>query len=144
MKRVRIKEPEKYIFEHQIEVRATDLNYGNHLGNDSFLKYAQEARMKFFKTLGYTELDLGGYGTIMTDCEIQFLSQGFYGDVILIKMGLGKHSKFGFDLKYCFVNTRTDKVIAMIMTGILCFSYEEHKVKKIPDEVTKKLGLTKQ
>ncbi len=37
---------QKWAYSTEIEVRVTALNYGNHLANQQFLAYAQEARAK--------------------------------------------------------------------------------------------------
>jgi acyl-CoA thioesterase FadM len=141
MKRVRIEEPEKYLFKTNIVIRASDLNYGNHLSNDCFLKYAQEARMQFFQHFGYTELQMEGLATIMADCEIQFLAQGYYSEEVQIEIGIGDYSRVGFNLIYRFYNLKSEKAMALIKTGILCFSYKDNKVKSVPEPVWRKFGL---
>lgn len=141
MKKVDITEPEKYIFECNFHIRATDLNYGNHMGNEVFLKFAQEARMKFFQHFGYTELDLEGLGTIMADCEIKFMDQGYYNDEVQIEIGISDFGRVGFNLVYKFYNRNSEKVMALIKTAILCYSYDDQKVKSIPEPVKVKFGL---
>ena len=53
---MKIEMPDKWAFSTEVEVRVTDLNYGNHLANQQFLAYAQEARIRFFATYGFTRL----------------------------------------------------------------------------------------
>jgi acyl-CoA thioester hydrolase len=45
MPRVKIELPESWTFRTDIPIRITDINYGNHMGNDSFLGILHEARM---------------------------------------------------------------------------------------------------
>ncbi|QNL22576.1 thioesterase family protein [Hyphobacterium sp. CCMP332] len=139
MDRLKIVEPENYIFETSIKVRVSDLNYGNHLSNDAFLRFAHEARMRFFNQLGYTELNIEGLGTIMADAALQFKGQGYFGDEIEISIGIGSHSKMGFDLIYKF--SKANLAIAMIKTAILGFDYEVNKVKPIPIKFWNKTGI---
>lgn len=141
MKRVKVQEPENYIYSTDLRVRISDLNYGNHLSNDAFLRFAHEARMRFFASMAYTELDIGGVGTIMADCEIQFLGQGYFGDEIKIRLGISAISRHGFDLIYKMENVTTTKSLAIIKTAILGFDYEENKVKSIPKEFWNKVNL---
>ena len=54
--------PGHFNFSCQIPVRITDINYGGHVGNDTVLSIIHEARMQFFKSMGYTEMDFGGDG----------------------------------------------------------------------------------
>ncbi len=141
MDRLKINEPEKYIFATQMKIRVSDLNYGNHLSNDAFLRFAQEARMRFFSHFGYSELNIEGLGTIMADAAIQFRGQGYYGEDINISIGISSYSKMGFDLIYKM--TKESSTIALIKTAILGFDYQINKVKAFPEPVWKKFGLPK-
>ncbi len=51
MSRLEIQLPEKFHFQTEIAVRVSDLNYGNHVGNDSVLTLMQEARTLFYRSL---------------------------------------------------------------------------------------------
>ena len=81
---MKIEMPDKLAFSTEIEVRVTDLNYGNHLANQQFLAYAQEARVRFFATYGFTELDFGGVSLIQADAAITFKGEGHLGDVVQV------------------------------------------------------------
>ncbi|HZG99825.1 MAG TPA: acyl-CoA thioesterase, partial [Flavisolibacter sp.] len=93
MSRIRIHLPEQFRFTAQIPIRITDLNYGNHVGNDAILAIIHEARMQFLKSLGYTELQFAGVGMIMSDVGIEFKAEAFYGDVIKAEVGVNNISK---------------------------------------------------
>jgi acyl-CoA thioesterase FadM len=56
--------PATYTFSTELTIRITDLNYGGHVGNDSFLSLIQEARQQYLKKLGYGELDFEGSALI--------------------------------------------------------------------------------
>ncbi len=45
------------LFSATLEVRISDINYGNHLGHDSLVSLLHEARVRFLRHLGYTELN---------------------------------------------------------------------------------------
>ena len=77
--RVQLQLPETFSFQTEIPVRITDINYGNHLGNDAILSMMHEARVQFLQSLGYTELDVEGAGMIMADTAIIYKGEGFYG-----------------------------------------------------------------
>ncbi|MBA3674954.1 MAG: esterase, partial [Chitinophagaceae bacterium] len=58
MPRIKINLPVKYFnIEINIPVRITDINYGDHVGNDSLVAIIHEARMQFLQHYGYTELN---------------------------------------------------------------------------------------
>jgi len=65
MQRVKIKLPDNFNFSTNIKIRITDLNYGGHVGNDSFLSLIHEARQQFFNFFGYAELKIENASLIM-------------------------------------------------------------------------------
>jgi len=141
MARIRVELPEKFLFETEIAVRASDLNYGGHLGNDTLLTLLQEARILFYRQLGFnSEISFEGtVGQIISDAAIQYKSESFLGDVLNIQLGVVEITKFGFDMVYRVVNKETGKEIAFAKTGIVCFDYEKRKVASIPTILLTKL-----
>ncbi|RYZ46460.1 MAG: acyl-CoA thioesterase, partial [Chitinophagaceae bacterium] len=103
MARIKLSLPENFTFSTQIPIRITDINYGNHLGNDAVLGILHEARMQFLKAAGYSELNLGGVGLIMADVALEFKAEAFYGDVLTAYLVAGEFTKIGFDIYYKLV-----------------------------------------
>ncbi|MBB1283692.1 thioesterase family protein [Flavisolibacter sp. BT320] len=139
MARIKLSLPENFQFFTHLPVRITDINYGNHLGNDAVLGLLHEARMQFLKAAGYSELDLTGVGLIMADVAIEFKAEAFYGDVLTAFVAAGDFSKIGFDLYYKLVKGETETVVAVAKTGMVCFDYKKRKVAAVPDEVFRNL-----
>ena len=79
MARIEIQLPEKFIFKTEITVRVSDLNYGNHVGNDRVLTLMQEARTLFYRSLGFeNEVKLeGSIGQIVSDVSIVYTAESF-------------------------------------------------------------------
>ena len=140
MARIQIDFPTRVQFSTQITVRITDLNYGNHLGNDSVLSLIHEARVRFLQYLGYSELDLAGVGIIMSDAAIQFKKEAFYGDVLTIEVATGDFSRVAFDIYYRL--KIVDQEIAVAKTGIVCFDYATRKVVAVPEAFLQKVHTT--
>jgi acyl-CoA thioester hydrolase len=139
MSRLRIQLPSQFNFATQIPIRITDLNYGGHVGNDTILTLAHEARMQFLKSLGYTELELEGRSLIMSDAAIEFRAELFYGDVITVQVAAGDFSRAGFQLYYRL--TKADNVlVAVVKTGMICYDYTAKKVTALPEEAVAKLS----
>lgn len=141
MARVKVELPEQFAFSTTIPVRITDLNYGKHVGNDTILSMIHEARVQYLKQLGYGELDLAGVGLIMSDVAIEFKSELFYGDEVLVSVAAGDLSKISFDLYYKLEKHSGDKTVsvAVAKTGMVCYDYSKKKVAAIPTEVADKL-----
>jgi acyl-CoA thioesterase FadM len=124
MARTRIVLPDHFGFSCTIPVRITDINYGGHTGNDTILSLIHEARMQYLKSLGYTEMNFGGVGMIMSDVVIEFRSELFYGDIIEASVTCGDISKVGFEIFYKLEVTRDNKILAAVSkTGMVCYDY---------------------
>ena len=133
MARIEIDLPEKFIFTTEITLRIGDINYGGHLGNDSVLSIAHEARIRFFNKYGFSEKNVAGAGIIMVDAAVRYKSEGFYGDVLTIEVGVKDFTKTGFDIIYQLTNKETGKIIALVKSGIVFFDYKKRKIVPIPE-----------
>jgi acyl-CoA thioester hydrolase len=143
MQRIRIELPEQFHFTTNIPVRITDINYGDHVGNDTILSIIHEARMQFLQHHGLTELDLGGPGIIMSDVGIQFKHELFYGDIVIASVAAGAFSKVAFDLYYKLEKRSGENMllVAAAKTGMVCYDYDRKKTVSVPEAVVKKLSL---
>jgi acyl-CoA thioester hydrolase len=137
--RIKLDEPNRYIFHTHCKIRVSDLNYGNHLSNDRLLCFAHQARVEWLESLGYSELNFGGKGIIMTDAAIVYKSEGHLNDELKIEIGLSDLSRSGFDIYYKISNLSNNKDLAMVKTGILSFDYSNKKVCSIQPEVLEKI-----
>lgn len=138
MARIKLTVPEKKILTAVlIPVRIGDINYGNHLGNDSFVSIIHEARVQWLRQNNYTELNIEGTGLILADLAVEFKNEGFYGDVIEVKISAGEITKVSFELFYSLTAKRNDDVIvlALAKTGMVCYDYSSKKVTVIPDKL---------
>ena len=143
MARIKLSLPSSFSFYATIPIRITDVNYGNHLGNDAVLSLIHEARMQYLKSVGLTELEFAGVGLIMSDAAIEFKAEAFYGDVLKIYVTAADFSKMGFDLYYKLVRQKDETVVAVAKTGMLCFDYSQRKITAVPTEAVEKLAAQK-
>ncbi|MDR2862199.1 MAG: thioesterase family protein [Syntrophobacterales bacterium] len=132
MPRIEIELPDTFLFRTEIPVRISDINYGNHLGNDAVLSLMHEARLRFLAQYGFSEADIGGPGIIMTDAAVVYVSQAFYGDILAVDVTIAELHKYGFDLLYRLANTRTAKEVARGKTGMFCFDYGKKRIASVP------------
>ena len=139
MARIKIDMPENYIFTTEIPLRISDINYGGHLGNDAVLSLIHESRVQLLANYGYTEMDVEGYGIIMTDTAIVYKSEGFYGDRFKIDVTVGDFNKYGCDIYYLLSNKKTAVDVAHAKTGIVFFDYNQRKVVPLPERFRENL-----
>jgi len=130
----KIPTPEKIIFNTSLEVRIYDINYGNHLGHDSLVSMLHEARVRFLKYLGYSELNIGGLGLLMTNLIVNYTGEAFLSDVISINIGITNITKTTIEIVYQAVNSKTNKEIARGLTTMVLFDYEKRRVARIPQK----------
>ena len=141
MGRIKIEMPPSVVGTIDIAVRISDINYGNHLGNDSLVSIIHEARVLWLKKYHYTELNAAGAGLIMGDLAVEYLNESFYGDMLSISIAAGEISKVSFELFYAIQTNREGKTIfiAKAKTGMICYDYTNRKIMSIPDELKTKL-----
>lgn len=133
MERIKLTPPEEFKFSTKIKVRITDINYGNHVGNDTFLSYLHEARMLYLNHLNHTELNVNGCSLIMSDIAVQLKNELIYGDEFEAFVQATNFDKLGFDIFYKLINTKTQAVVAIAKTGMVCFDYNLKKKISLPD-----------
>jgi acyl-CoA thioester hydrolase len=134
MERIKINLPERFSFSTNIQIRITDVNYGGHVGNDSFLSLVHEARLRFLASKGFSEMDVMGVGLIMADAAIEFKKEMTYGDTVKISVAATGFDRIGFDLFY-LLEVEKDGVTAIAgkaKTGMMCFDYTNKKKAAIP------------
>ena len=143
MARIKLLIPEQKIFYTEIAVRITDLNYGNHVGNDAFVQLIHEARVQWLSSNNYTELNIEGASLIMADLAVEYKGESFYGDVLKVEIAVGEISKAGFELYYLIhVNRNANNIlIAKAKTGMVCYNYEEKKVRELPEKFVQLLSF---
>jgi YbgC/YbaW family acyl-CoA thioester hydrolase len=133
MSRTKVDLPKDFSFQTTIPIRITDVNYGGHVGNDTVLTLLHEARMQFLKHHGFSEMDFGGVGLIMSDVIIEFKKEMFYGEEIKMFVSASNFSKIGFDVLYLVVKSQQEIVVAKAKTGMVCYDYKLRKIVSIPE-----------
>ncbi len=139
MARIKIDIPDTYIFSTDLDVRISDINYGNHVGNDSILSIVHESRCRFFQSMGFKELDVAGFGIIMTDSAIVYKSESHYGETLTINIATQDHNKYGCDIIYQIQEKESQRIVAEVKTGIVFFDYDQKKVVNTPDAFLNKI-----
>lgn len=134
MSRIKLDIPKQFPFKTEIDIRVSDINYGNHLGNDALLSILHEARIRFLKNYKCKELDLFGVALIMSDVAIQYKNEAYHGDVLQIEMTAYDFSITAFDLFYFVTRKSDNKVIAVAKTNMVCYNYDEKKMKDVPPQ----------
>ena len=132
------------MFTARIPVRITDINYGNHVGNDALVSIVHEARMQWLASGKYSELNIGGPGLIMSDLAVEYKKEAYYGDTLTIRLAVAEIQKISFELFYEITTEREGETffVANAKTGMVCYDYAAKKVAALPEVFVKFLQLT--
>ena len=138
MPRIKLEMPENYVFSTKIDIRVSDINYGNHLGNDALVSLLHEARIRFLNNLGYSELDIEGHGIIMSDLIVIYKAQVFHGETVRIDINIQDFTRKTCDIYYK-VSKAGNNLVARCKTTITFFDYSAQKPVSIPPQFTDKI-----
>ena len=132
MTRIQIELPPKWVFATDITLYQSHINFGGHLDNALLLTVVSEARARFFKSLGFSELDVAGAGIIVADAALQYRSEAFYGEVMVVQMDAANFSRKGCDLLWCMNEKASQREVARGKTGIVFFDYATREPVPVP------------
>lgn len=122
----------KPAFTTDLQVRIYDINYGNHLGHDSLVSLIHEARMRFLRQHGFTEINVGGVGILVTNLLVNYKAEAFYADNIEIDIAVEEASKTSLDFHYLVKLKVSGRVIANAITTVTFYDYKKGKVLRVP------------
>ncbi len=143
MSRIKLEMPAAFNFTAIIPIRITDVNYGGHVGNDAVLSLIHEARMQYLNRFGFTEMNCGGAGLIMSDAAIEFKKEFFYGDMLQVHVASGNFSKVSFDFFYKLEKETEGKstLLALAKTGMVCYDYDLKKITPVPEAAKQRFEM---
>lgn len=141
MARVQLELPAQFSFSTPIQIGIGQINYGGHLGNDSALTLIHEARMRYLKSLGFSELDVDGLGLIICDSVVVYKSQAFWGETLIAEVEPADFNQYGCDFFYRLYQQDSNKDVLHAKTGMVFFNYATQKPAKVPAAFLQKLGM---
>ena len=140
MARLKLELPTRFPFTTEIDVRVTDLNYGRHLGNDALLSLVHEARVRFLRQHGLSELDVEGKMLVMIDVAIAYRAEAFAGDRLSFAVAAGEPSRIGCDFFYRVTRVADQRLVAEAKTGVVFLDPGTRKVVALPGAVRRLIG----
>ena len=141
MARVRIELEGPAVFTADIQVRVSDLNYGNHLGHDALVSLLHEARTRFFRSFGAHEADTEGCAMVVVDLAVRYRSEALLGQVLRVEIGVGEVGSRGCELLYRVTHSDSGEPMADAKTGIVFVDPRERSVAPIPPTFLAALGV---
>ena len=139
MARIIFELPERFGFSTELQVYISHVNHGGHLDNAQLLSLVSEARVRFFRALGYTEVDVAGLAIVVGDIVAQYKSEAFHGETLRVRMTPRDFNRYGFDLVFCMTDVATGREVARGKTGVVFIDRAARKPAPIPDAVRQAL-----
>lgn len=141
MSRIQFELPDHFIFATDIQIYISHVNQGGHLDNAQLLTLVSEARVRFFKSLGYTEGNVAGYPIVVGDIVAQYKSEGFHGETMRVSMVPRDYNPYGFDLVYRMECLDSHREVARGKIGIVFIDRGTRKVTPVPQEFLTRVNV---
>jgi acyl-CoA thioesterase FadM len=114
----------------------SEINAGNHLGNNTLISLISDARTLFLCHLGMPPEDVGNSrnATLITDLATLYKAPAYFNDQLLIEVGVMDLNRYGGDFIYRVTRQRDACVIALAKNGFVFFDFVASKVVEIPTD----------
>lgn len=123
---------DQFCYSTHLTVRVTDINGGNHLGNDSMISMISEARARFLFEFGIEDTASDGPGVIVTDLATTYKAEAHARDQLLFEVGVMDFNRYGGDITFRITRPADGTLIAMAKSGFVFFDYRSSKVVPMP------------
>jgi len=135
MARLQLNFPDdQYYYTTLLTVRVSDINAGNHLGNDSMISMISEARACFLYEFGVAETGRDGNGIIVTDLATTYRAEAHARDQLLFEVGVMDFNKYGGDIIFRVTRPKDKTLVAMAKQGFVFYNYKSSQVVAMPDD----------
>ncbi|MGB5157314.1 acyl-CoA thioesterase [Desulfobacterium sp. N47] len=122
----------EFKFSIPMKVRIDDLNYGNHVGYQIYLVYFQQARIAYLAQFGFSEMNINGYGMIISEANCRYKQELFFGDDIIIECRVSELKSKLFIMDYRIM--KAAKICALGFTANMCFDYSKKRAVSLPHD----------
>lgn len=107
-------------FKHEVHVRFSETDMFGHLNNTVPFTYFEEARIEYFKTLGFMQdwvNDKGEAIPVVADLQCDFLKQIYFNDNLFIQVKAEKIGNSSVDIHY--MGTKDDGTVCLTGRGTI-------------------------
>jgi acyl-CoA thioester hydrolase len=140
MPRVKVASPDRFLFSMEHTVGISEVNYAKHLDSVAMVQVLHEARLQFLASLGFTEANIYGLGMVVTDLAIDYRSESFAGDRIILDVGVSSFNRYGFDIGIQVANSALESVVCLAKIGVVFFDFDKHQISPVPNAFKSLLG----
>lgn len=132
MPRVKVAAPDQFLFSMERTVGISDINYAKHLDSVAMVNILHEARLQFLASIGFTEANIYGLGMVVTDLAVDYRSESFANDLLIVDVGVGKFNRYGFDIGIQVTNSASETIVCAAKMGVVFFDFDKHMIAEVP------------
>jgi acyl-CoA thioester hydrolase len=141
MPRLLFDRPAEPLFSTEIQIYISHVNPGGHLDNAQLLTLVSEARVRFFKSLGYRESDVAGCPIVVADIGAQYKSEAFHGETLRVSLAPAALQRCGFDLMFHMQEVASGREVARGKTGVVFIDRISRKPVPVPPALLAQIGF---
>lgn len=117
-----------------VKVRFSETDALGHISNISYFIYLEEARIEFFKALGF-DMAIEKWKVILASAKCDFINQGFFNQHLKVISAVNKIGNSSFSIIHRVVDAETGQLIAKGEASAVHFNFETQKSERLPDEI---------
>jgi acyl-CoA thioester hydrolase len=118
--------------EIQVQARFGETDALGHINNTSYFVYLEEARIRFFESLGY-RMELNDWKFILASTKCDFVSQGYFDQLLSVKTYVSRIGTKSFQLEHDIVCSQTEQLIAKGNAIIVYYDFKSQKSEALPE-----------
>jgi len=125
---------DNFKFSTRLDVTIGDINYGGHLGNDRYLSFFQEARLRYLAQFNFSEMNIGdGTSLIMSSAHVDFKAEVFWANRLIVYVRISELKGVKFIMDYLmFRDDDQGVLVASGYTKMAGFDYKNRRIQKLP------------
>lgn len=125
----------KTIPEVDIYVRYCETDAGGHVSNTSYFLYFEEARTKFFGTIGFGLKDRKNFNFIVARIECNFIAQSYASQILSVTTSVSRIGTKSYTLVHEIKDANTGALVANGSAVIVCYNFQEQHSIEIPTDL---------
>jgi len=123
-----------------VKVRFSETDALGHVSNISYFIYLEEARIEFFRELGF-EMALDKWSVIMISANCVFYKQAYFDQRLKVTSFVTKIGNSSFKIGHRITDAETDELIAEGDAGAVYFDFNSQKSEPLPESIRAKLEM---
>lgn len=126
-----------------VKVRFSETDALGHVSNISYFIYLEEARIEFFRELGF-KMALDKWSIIIISANCVFYKQAYFDQRLKVTSFVSKIGNSSFKIGHRITDVETEELIAEGEAGAVYFDFNSQKSGPLPEDIRAKLELHKE